>query len=199
METPRLDNVCRAALELQAFCREKEWRFCFIGGLALLAWAEPQATLGADITLLTGFGDEGRYADALLSRFHPRRSDAHAFSLQYRVLLLRTENHVGLDIGFGALPFEAHSIGRSVEREIIPGCRLQVCCAEDLVVHKVFASRDQDWADVDKILMRQGSRLDLTLVFQELRPLIALKEDASILPRLENLLAKRGLQVPSTP
>lgn len=81
-------NVCVAALELQSFCDGNSWPFCFIGGLALQAWAQPRATLDAAITLLTGFWKEEAFVDALLAGFLPRRNDARAFALQHRVLLL---------------------------------------------------------------------------------------------------------------
>ena len=28
--------------EVQSFCRDREWRFCFIGGIALQRWGEPR-------------------------------------------------------------------------------------------------------------------------------------------------------------
>ena len=48
--------VIQAAAEVQAFCEELGWRFCFIGGLAVLRWGEPRETVDVDLTLLTGFG-----------------------------------------------------------------------------------------------------------------------------------------------
>ncbi len=190
---PDLSKILRAALELQEFCQSRKWRFCFIGGLAYQPWGDPRATLDADITLLTGFGNEESYVDTLLARFPPRRNDAREFALRNRVLLLWSSDGIGIDIGLGALPFEERSIERSSHRKIAPGCSLRVCSAEDLIVHKAFASREQDWIDVDKILMRQGKKLDTGQIFEELRPLVALKEDDTILPRLEQRMRKRGV------
>lgn len=145
-------------------------------------------------TLLTGFGSEEGYIDTLLGRFEPRLQDARDFALRNRVLLLRSRGNVGLDIGLGALPCEENSITRSAVCEIFKGCTLRVCSAEDLVVHKAFAARDQDWADVDSVLMRQGARLNIPQIFAELQPLVALKEEPEILARLRGLLRKRGLR-----
>lgn len=190
-DQPPLNLVCRSALELQEFCLQKNWKFCFIGGLAVLAWALPRNTVDADLTLLTGFGDEEAYVDALLERFAPRTDGTGEFALRSRVLLLQSQDGIGLDIGLGAIPFEENSITRSVLREVVPGCQLRVCSAEDLIVHKAFASRDQDWADIDSVLMTRGSRLNVRQILQELTPLVELKEDASILPRLHQLMEKR--------
>jgi hypothetical protein len=35
-------DLFQVALELQAFLWSREWRFCFIGGLALQRWGEPR-------------------------------------------------------------------------------------------------------------------------------------------------------------
>jgi len=61
-----MNAVFLAALEVEEFCRSRGWRFCFIGGVALQRWGEPRQTIDVDLTLLTGFGGEEAYADALL-------------------------------------------------------------------------------------------------------------------------------------
>jgi len=111
-------EVIRAAIELQAFCKEEGWRYCLIGGLALLRWGEPRETVDVDLTLLTGFGSEEGFVKTLLNHYAPRVEDAAQFALTSRVLLLRTESGVGLDIALGGLPFE-ESIRR---RPLQPVC-----------------------------------------------------------------------------
>ena len=69
----QLHAVLEAAEEVQAFCLKQDWRFCFIGGVALQRWGEPRLTQDADLTLLTGFGSEESFADPLLARFAGRR------------------------------------------------------------------------------------------------------------------------------
>lgn len=191
--TPEIGVVGAAALQLQDFCEAEQWRFCFIGGLAVLAWAHPRSTIDADITLLAGFGGEEPYVDRLLGRFPPRMPDAREFALRHRVLLLRSDSNIALDVGLGGLPFEENAIRRSVVKEVMEGCALRVCSAEDLIVHKAFASRDQDWADVDSTLMRQGGNLNVRQILDELAPLIELKEEPEIMAKLKQLLRKRGL------
>ena len=70
---------------------------------------------------------------------------------------------------------------------------LRTCSAEDLIVHKVFASRDRDWLDVEGVLLVQGERLDLKLVRYELNPLLELKEQMESLDRFERLCRKCGI------
>ena len=82
-----MNALFRAAADLQALCEQERWRFCFIGGLAVLRWGEARETVDVDLTLLTGFGGEERYVTTLMSHFAPRVDDAVAFALRTRVLL----------------------------------------------------------------------------------------------------------------
>jgi hypothetical protein len=179
-----------AALELQRFCGARNWPHCFIGGLAVQRWGDPRVTKDADLTLLTGFGGEELYVDALLGAFEGRRDDAREFALRQRVLLLRHSSGVPFDISLAALPFEEGSVARSSLWPVAPGESLRTCSAEDLVVYKSFASRGQDWVDVETVLMRQAARLDGALILRELVPLAELKEAPDIVVRLRAMLSK---------
>ena len=81
-----------AAAQLQALCEPHQWRFCFIGGLAVLRWGEPRETVGVDLTLVTGFAGERQFISTLMAAFAPRIPDAAAFAEANRVLLHRGFN-----------------------------------------------------------------------------------------------------------
>ena len=178
-----------AALDIQRFCEQRAWQFCFIGGLAIQRWGEPRFTHDADLTLLTRFDDE-KFVDPLLATFPGRRPDAREFALRARVLLLRHPSGLGIDIALGGFPFEEASIARSTLWHAAEGCDLRLCSAEDLIVHKAFAAREKDWLDIEGILQRQGRQLDLPLIERELAPLLALKEQPEHLGRLRQLIAR---------
>ena len=165
-----------AAQEVQHLCEGEGWDFCFIGGLAVQRWGEPRHTRDVDLTLLTGFGAEGAYVARLLERLPGRVDDPGGFALRARVVLLRNSDGVPLDVALGALPFETRSVHRSSVWRVPGVDPLRTCGAEDLVVHKVFAGRDRDWADVRGIVDRQGARLDWELIESEPRLLLELKE-----------------------
>ena len=145
------------------------------------------------MTVLTRFDDDP-VVDALLARFQSRRPDAKAFAVRARVLFLWHENGVPLDVALGALEFEGRAIERGSWWEARPGVRLFTCSADDLIVHKAFASRDLDWVDVDRILAVQRERLNVEQILTELRPLVDLKEDGGIIPKLEWMMKKHGLR-----
>ncbi len=182
-----MNAIFAAALDLQQFCEKRAWRFCFIGGLAVQRWGEPRMTRDADLTLLTGIGGEESFIDPLLEAFPGRRSDAREFALRHRVLLARHPDGTPLDIALGALPFEEDTVSRSSLWNIGEGM-LRTCSAEDLVIHKTFAGRDQDWLDVRGILIRCGSNLDLNLINRELPPLLELKDAPAHLEKLQTLI-----------
>jgi hypothetical protein len=186
-----LNAVLEAACEVQSVLEREDAEFCFIGGLAIQRWGEPRFTNDADLNLLTRFVEDERWTDFLLSRFEARYPNAKRFALTRRVLLLRATNGVGIDISLGALDFEANSMRRASFWKLPSHASLKTCCAEDLIVHKAFADRDRDWLDVDTILMRQGNRLDTSLIFQELKPLVELKESPEILDKLRRYMRKR--------
>lgn len=185
-----MNELLGAASEVQRFITGRGWSFCFIGGLALQRWGEVRFTRDVDLTLLTGFGGEERFVDGLLSAFAPRRSDAKAFALQYRVLLLQSSSGIGIDVALGGLPFEANLVQRASQFKYEDDCELLTCSAEDLVITKSFANRPQDWIDVEGVVIRQGGRLDRAYVLGELRPLCEAKEDPSILSRIRLLFDK---------
>ena len=185
-----MNPIFLAAREVQAFCQQRGWRFCFIGAVAVQRWGEPRLTLDVDLTLLTGFGQEERFVDPLLAGFRPRRPDARQFALRHRVVLLESASGIPLDIALGAMPFEERAVARATAFEIGGGESLLTCSAEDLVVFKAFAGRDKDWLDIEGLAQRQSGRLDETLIFGELEPLLHLKQAPEAATRLRTLLAK---------
>ena len=92
----------------------------------------------------------------------------------------------------GAVPFEERSAERASFWRLPSGRGLRTCSAEDLIVHKAFAARERDWVDIEGVLLRQGVTLDTTLIYEELSPLVALKEEPAILTRLEAMLRRRA-------
>jgi hypothetical protein len=181
-----VNEVLKAAVELQALCETQRWRFCIIGGLALQRWGEPRETVDVDLTLLTGFGAEEPFIATLLGHFEARIAEATEFALTRRVLLLRAKSGVGLDIALGGLPFEESAVARSSLFAFPGAANLRTCSAEDLVIMKSFAGRAKDWLDVEGIIIRQTAKLDWSYIRSQLEPLVELKGEPEILDNLES-------------
>lgn len=189
-----MNTLLQAGASVQRTLEEHGWRFCFIGGIANFRWGTPRLTNDLDLTLLTGFGEELRYAEALLREFTSRIPDAAGFAAANRVLLLRTVDGFGLDVALGAMPFEERTVERSTSVELVPGAVLRTCSAEDLIVHKAFATRPQDWVDVEGIILKQRGLLHWGQIRSELGELAALKEEPQLMDELERI-ADRAAQV----
>ena len=187
-----MNELFKAAKEVTDFMAEREWRFCMIGGLAVVCWGEVRFTQDADIALLTGYGGEDRFAVPLLGHFTGRLANALAFSLRNRVLLLRTNSGIPIDITFSALPFEVEMLERAVPFEFEEGFFLPVCTAEDLFVMKLFASRPKDLMDAESIALRQRGKLDTGYMLRHLKELSEIKDEPAML-----IQAKRILEVHS--
>lgn len=182
-------SVIRTAAQVQTILDRHRWRYCFIGGVAVQKWGQPRFTQDVDLTVFTGFGGEEPVIDALLASFKPRVREAREFALQNRVVLLRTQDGVDLDVSCAAFPFEETAVTRARRVQVIPGVRLRLCTAEDLIVYKAFAGRPIDWMDVESIIAKQWRRkqLDWRYIHAQLKPLAELKEDPQILPQLIEL------------
>jgi hypothetical protein len=179
-----------AALAVQTFCRARQWRFCFIGALAVQRWGEPRLTLDVDVTLLTGLGAEAAFVDGLLEHFAGRIPDAREFALRHRVLLIESTAAIPIDVALGAMPFEERAVARASDFLIQEGVVLTTCSAEDLIVFKAFAGREKDWLDIEGIVTRQGDRLDEALIWTEVEPLLELKDAPEAVERLRSTLGR---------
>lgn len=182
-----MNPLLAAASELQQFLTGRGWKFCIIGGLAVIRWGQPRATQDVDVSLLAGFGAEAEFVDPLLENFDGRLDDAREFAIQNRVLLVRSSNNVSLDIALAGFPFEERVIERASEFSYAPGVELTTASAEDIVLLKAFAGRDQDWSDVEGIINRQGKALDWQYIDQESELLCEIAEEFDMIGRLDTL------------
>ncbi|MGQ0765957.1 MAG: hypothetical protein ACT4OZ_09850 [Gemmatimonadota bacterium] len=189
-----MKSLLEAGARLQQMLSSHGWRFCYIGGVANYRWGTPRLTSDLDLTLLTGFGEEDRFVLVLLDLFRSRIGDPVSFAKENRVLLLRTDEGINVDVALGAMPFEERSIARSSTSEIVPGASLRTCSAEDLIVYKSFASRPQDWVDVEGVILRQSGKLNWAQIWLELDELATLKGSPELLAQLEHV-AHRTEQV----
>jgi hypothetical protein len=172
-------GIIGAAGEVQRTLSSAGFRFCFIGGVALQRWGEQRYTRDVDLTLLCPFGEELATARRLAALLRTRVEAAREFAVESRMFLAQSMDGTPVDIAFGGIDFEVRCVGRASPFDFGGGFSLVTCSAEDLVVMKAFAGRDQDWLDIESIIVRQGERLDWKLIDRELGPLLSAKEEGS--------------------
>jgi predicted nucleotidyltransferase len=182
-----MNGLYEAASQIQRFFEEQGWRFCIIGGIAVIRWGQPRATQDVDVSLLTGLGDEEQYIDPILQEFASRIPDPNEFAIQSRVLLIEASNGVSIDVALAAFPYEESVIERSSLFRFSGSLQLQTASAEDLIVLKAIAGRHRDWDDIEGIAVRQSGKLDWDQVFARLEELRELVEDPDVLERVEEI------------
>ena len=111
-----MNPIFAGALEVQAFCRARRWKFCFIGALAVQRRGEPRLTQDIDLTVMTAFGAEEPYVNVFLDRFRGRMPAAREFALENRVALLRSDSGIPIDVALGAMAFEERATDRAIQR-----------------------------------------------------------------------------------
>lgn len=168
---------------------------CIIGGIAVQRWGEPRMTVDVDFTVLAGWGKERAIAASILLRLKSRIEDAETFAAVNRMLLLVTDSEVGIDISLGAIPYEERLMERSSVWVLQDLGNVTTCSAEDLVILKTIANRAQDWVDIERIVVKQRKRLRRHLIIEEVKPLLALKEEPEILDRLMKVFEEYPQQV----
>jgi hypothetical protein len=183
-----MSSLFDAARDLQAVFEARAWRFCFIGGLAVLRWGAPRFTRDIDVSLLCPFGSEDQVSEPLLAAGYTGRIfDAGEFARRSRVLLLQSPEGIPIDVALAALPFEDLMIERSSTYAFENGSLLRTCSAEDLVVLKLFAFRQRDILDAETIVQRQRGALDWWYIAANLEPLAEVKGEPQIMATCERL------------
>jgi hypothetical protein len=167
------------------FFRKKRWRFCFIGALAAIRWGVIRTTHDVDVNLLVKSGKEREIVAGLLEAFQPRIENALDFALRNRVVLCNAANGIEVDVSVAASGYEELIVQRATPYRFAPRRSLITASAEDTIVLKAIADREQDWVDIQGILVRQYGQLDWEYINRELAQLCELKDDSRPFDELE--------------
>jgi len=135
------------------------------GGLALAFWGNPRSTQDLDLALLAP--DDKTFSDRLYA-FGLRRKTADPISLGLFELsqwnLPIPESYLEIDVDFLIsdsdyyVDVDRHAIAASFDGVSVP---IRVMSVEDLIIHKVYAERLIDQADVVALVQQHRDRLNL--------------------------------------
>ena len=129
--------------------------YMLIGGQAVLRYGEPRLTQDIDVTV----GLPPTRLDDLLAvvadvAMAPVVEDPAAFVRDTMVLPCRDRaTGIRVDLVFSDSPYERHAIERA-RKMLVGDVSVNVASAEDLVVHKMVASRPRDLEDVRGVLLK---------------------------------------------
>jgi len=188
-----LDPVRAALAAIVRSLNEHGAPYMVIGGVAIGQLTEPRATRDVDISLwLDDDAKLPRLLDILARHgLTPRVAKAIEFATANRILLLiHTASRVGVDVALAVTPYEEEAIrnAHSVDYEE-HGLALPLPRPEDLVVMKAVAHRDQDLADIAKVLAF-FPELDVSYVRRRAREFADAIGDPEVLSELERVLRR---------
>jgi hypothetical protein len=190
------DAALIAALrDLQAALAAHGRPAMIIGGIAVMARGVPRQTIDIDATIAA----EGTDLDELLHtlerhRVLPRVPDALAFARERQVLLLRHEpSGTPLEITLAWLPFELDALARASVVDF-RGVPVRVATAEGLVVYKAVAWRERDRSDIERLLVRHHSTINMDAVRRLVRQFADALDEPERIEAFESLL-RRSVKV----
>ncbi len=192
MPDATLPTTFVAALEaLASWLETEQVPYATIGGVAVSLLAQPRATHDIDMVIWL---DQEKWESFLNAgqayAFEPRITDALAFAVKSRILLLRHQKSgVSIDLACGALPFEREMIERAMTIHI-GAISLRVPTVEDLIVTKAIAQRPKDVADIESLL-NVKQNIDIPYIRRWVEEFAAVLEMPELSENLERLLRRR--------
>jgi hypothetical protein len=113
------------------------------------------------------------------------------FAVDHRVLPVTVPGGSEADISLGLPGYEEEAVARALMHELGEGRSVRLCSAEDLIIHKALAGRPQDVLDIEGIVARQGSALDVGYVRRWLAEFERISGDPEVTARFERISAGR--------
>jgi predicted nucleotidyltransferase len=132
-----------------------------IGGQAVLQYGRPRLTEDIDVTL----GVDRPSLPVVLKAvkeisLYPRVQDIDGMVKKTNVLpLVEKESGVKVDCIFSFIPYERQAIERA-NRVIVAGQTVRMAAVEDVVIHKMIASRPRDIEDIVGILNISAAKIE---------------------------------------
>lgn len=162
--------------------------YMVIGGQAVLLHGEPRLTMDVDITLGVGRDKLDAVLAALskenLAPVPPNPAD---FVRQTNVLPAHDQKAgQRVDLIFTDTPYESQAVARAIKRSI-GGMQVRYVCAEDLLIHKIFAGRPRDLEDARGVWLRQKNKLDQAYIEKWLKEFAALPGQEEIASRWKKI------------
>lgn len=178
------------ALRLVAdFLNDHHVPYMVIGGLANSIWGEVRLTRDADFKVSIGDQSLADFRALVTKRFRERQTAIPPHLQSAHVIHIWAMPGVPVDLLVSIFDYERQAIELAVEMTI-EGVPVRICTAEDFIIHKVVANREQDWIDVERVLVRQKSRLDQKYIMRWLKQFAEGLEAPEILTRYQQLKAR---------
>jgi len=182
-----MNRIVSAITDISDWFTDRRLSHFFVGDVAVAQWGEPALRAHIDVCVVPPAEKTRSILDDLLVDFDTRSGlPADEFE-KMRVVLLRSDCDVPIDVSLGLPELEFDVAGRAKYVEVAPDKLVPVCAPEDLVVYKMLAARPCDKEDAESIIARQGTRFDVTRARAFLRRFCDALKDTAALDRFEEL------------
>jgi predicted nucleotidyltransferase len=180
-----------AAWEICNFLQQHQIRHAVIGGIAVQYWGEPRFTHDVDLSIATPLEEgSGPLVELITRHFASRVDNPLDFARQTRMLLIAAPNGIFVDISLALPGYEDDVFKRAIVYTLEANKTIQLCSAEDLIIHKAVAGRPQDITDMEGIILRQKRKLDITYIRDWLTQFAEILGNPEIEARFERLYKK---------
>lgn len=163
--------------------------YMIIGGQAVLLYGTPRLTRDIDITLgidTDNFSLIEKICQELGLKILPENPES--FAKETKVLPAEeTKLTIRVDFIFSSTPYEQQAIKRAKE-VLMDDYPVKFASCEDVIIHKMFAGRAIDEEDVENILIKNKSSLNLKYIRKWLLEFSRIAEQKEILGKFNNLL-----------
>jgi predicted nucleotidyltransferase len=129
--------------------------YMIIGGQAVLVHGEPRLTKDIDVTLGIGVDEWQRMEKVIKeSGWEYLTRDIEGFVKETMVMPVKDkESGIRIDFIFSISPYERQAIDRAIIIDL-GGIAIKFASLEDIVIHKIVASRPRDLEDAKSVLLK---------------------------------------------
>jgi len=184
--------IKKVVIKVAKILEKNKIPYMVIGGYASLVYGVIRMTEDIDITLGLNV-NEAEKIKALLPLMNvtllPQVNDDF---IKNTFCLVGVEKETGIkvDFIFSFTPYERKAIKRA-KRIRIGNHFIRVVSLEDLIIHKIFASRQRDLEDAKVILEKNKDKIDLNYIRRNLKEFSQLNGFKDLTKKFNSLLRKR--------
>ncbi len=139
--------------------------YMIIGGQAVLLYATPRLTKYIDITIGIDTDQFALLANVTQQlKLRVLSHDAQRFAEETKVFPVEDpQSKIRVDFIFSYTPYEKAALKR-VKKVLVGGYRVKFASLEDLIIHKMIASRAVDEEDVKNVLVKNAKLMDFLYI-----------------------------------
>ncbi len=191
-----MNEILEAALEVEKFFRARRWKFCIIGGLAVMRWAPPRATEDVDFSLLSDLATSAESSTGS-SRTLRRAAPMPPHSRSRAACCSQGVERHGHRRRARSLSIRTEIIARGSKFTFAKGVRLTTASAEDPGPDESHRGSPRDWQDIADIVHVERDRFDWSYLNRQLAGLSEAIDVEPILQRLSSSEASGPSKRPS--